>query len=152
MVSYQYAVIHQRGTAIELQITDSAPISQLLDRLSASISGFGASASKLPGGDPYYWRLYGLGQDMEQAWVIIIEHFVSHGWALLDDRCQNDDRTVCFGLLQNEQRAEMHAEEMRAAEMHAVKMRVADMCAADVCAERGAKSHPYVGLAWDKER
>jgi hypothetical protein len=106
MVSYQYAVIHQRGAAIELQITDSAPINQLLDKLSVSISGFGASASKLPGGDPYYWRLYGLGEGMEQAWAIIVEYFCSQGWALLDDRVQNASRTMCFGLLQNRQRSE----------------------------------------------
>lgn len=117
-MSYQYAVIHQRGTAIELQITDSEPINQLLDKLSASISEFGASASKLPGGDPYYWRLYGLGKDMEQAWAIIIEHFGSHGWALLDDRRQDAGRTMCFGLLQNKQRAEMRAETVEEPHLH----------------------------------
>jgi hypothetical protein len=109
MMSYQYAVIRQSGTAIELQITDSRTLDQLLDRLSNSIPGFGASASKLPGGDPYYWRFCGLGEDVEQAWAIIVDHFDSCGWMSLDDRSdtsQNPNRTMCFGLLEDRERRE----------------------------------------------
>lgn len=106
MVSYQYAVVRQSGTAIELQITDSRTIDQLLDRLSISIPGFGASASKLPGGDPYYWRFYGLGEDVEQAWAIIVDHLNSYGWMTLDDRPQDAGRTMCFGLYEDKERRE----------------------------------------------
>jgi hypothetical protein len=103
MVSYEHAIIQQRGAAIELQITDASTINQLLDHLAASIPGFGASASKLPGGAPYYWRLYGLGANLEQAWTMIVEYFCSDGWTSLDDQPAsngNAGRTMCFGLLQ----------------------------------------------------
>ena len=112
-MSYQYAVVRQSGTAIELQITDSRMLDQLLDRLSTSIPGFGASASKLPGGDPYYWRFYGLGEDVEQAWAIIVDHFDSYGWMSLDGRSaasQNANRTMCFGLLEDRERRETACE------------------------------------------
>lgn len=108
MVSYQYAAIHQRKAAIELQITDASTIHYLLDKLSASIEGFGASASKLPGG-PYYWRLSGMGEDIEKAWSMIEDHFFAHGWMPLDDRPMlgdNASRTMCFGLIQNESNRE----------------------------------------------
>lgn len=110
MVSYEYAIIHQRGTAIELQITNSSTINQLLDQLSVSIPGFGASASKLPGGAPYHWRLCGLSKDLDRVWAVIVEHFRVHSWALLDDQPASGPiagRTVCFGLLRDEKKREM---------------------------------------------
>jgi hypothetical protein len=113
MISYQYAVVHQRGTAIELQITDSSTINQLLDDMADSISGFGASACKLPGGAPYYWRLYGMAEELERAWAMIEEHFVSHGWASLDDpsaSSQDTGRTMSFGIIQHAQGKELHRE------------------------------------------
>ncbi len=85
MGSCQYAVIQRRGAAIELQVTDPSTVNQLLDVLSTSIAGFGASACKLPGGDLYYWRLYGLGENVERVWGLIVEHFCARGWAALDD-------------------------------------------------------------------
>jgi hypothetical protein len=109
MGSYQYAVMYQRGTAIELQITDPSTINQLLDRLAATIEGFGASACKLPGGDLYYWRLYGLGKDLERAWALIAEHFCAYGWASLDDPPlpgQETGRVLCFGFDQEERSGE----------------------------------------------
>jgi hypothetical protein len=102
MVSYQYAAIHQRKAAIELQITDASTIHHLLDKLAARIEGFGASASKLPGG-PYYWRLSGMGEDIEKAWSMIEEHFFTNGWMPLDGQPMMGDnaiRTMCFGLIQ----------------------------------------------------
>jgi hypothetical protein len=117
MVTYECAVIHQRGTAIELQITDSTPVHDLLDKLSASIAELGASASKLPGGDLYYWRFYGLGDDVERAWAIIVDHFVSCGWASLDDRNQNHSRTMCFGLVQAEHREKVAEETLSCVRM-----------------------------------
>jgi hypothetical protein len=67
MGPYQYAVIRQRGGAIELQVTDPSTVNRMLDVLSISITGFGASACKLPGWDLYDWRLYGLGADCGAA-------------------------------------------------------------------------------------
>jgi hypothetical protein len=113
MMSYQYAVVRQRGPAIELQITDSSTINQLLDDMADSIAGFGASACKLPGGAPYYWRLYGLAEDLERAWAMIEEHFVSNGWSSLDETSassQDASRTMCFGILQHTQSKELHRE------------------------------------------
>jgi hypothetical protein len=106
MVSYEYTIVQQRGTAIELQITDSSAINPLLDRLSIAVPGFGASASKLPGGAPYHWRLCGLSKDMERVWGVIVEHFRVHGWTLLDDHPasgENGGRSMCFGLLHDTQ-------------------------------------------------
>ena len=111
MVSYQYAVVRQCGTGIELQITDSTTIQQLLDKLSDTIPGFGASAAKLPGGDPYYWRFYGLGQDLETAWALIVEHFGSHGWTSLEGASapsHGAGRTISFGLISSGQAGEVN--------------------------------------------
>jgi hypothetical protein len=105
MVSYEYTIIHQRGMAIELQITDSSTINHLLDQLSISIPEFGASASKLPGGAPYHWRLCGLSKHLDRVWAVTLEHFRVHGWTLLDDQPASGSiagRTVCFGLLRDE--------------------------------------------------
>jgi hypothetical protein len=105
MVSYEHAIVQQRGAAIELQISETSSMNQLLDRLTTSIPDFGATASKLPGDAPYHWRLYGLGSDLERAWTIIVEHFYSVGWTSLDDQPaagRDVGRTVCFGLLQED--------------------------------------------------
>jgi hypothetical protein len=99
--------------AIELQITDSATINQLLDDMADSIAGFGASACKLPGGAPYYWRLHGLGDNLESAWAMIEEHFCSHGWSSLDDPSASNmdgDRTMSFGIIRNVQSRELRRE------------------------------------------
>jgi hypothetical protein len=110
VVSYDYAIIHQRGTAIELQITDSSTVNSLLDRLSIALPGFGASASKLPGGAPYHWRLFGLSDDLDRVWAVIVEHFRVQGWKLLDDQSasgQGDGRSMCLGVLRDRQDREM---------------------------------------------
>jgi hypothetical protein len=102
MVSYHYAIVRQRGAAIELQITEVSAANRLLEKLSAFFPELGASASKLPGGVPYHWRLYGLGTDLDEAWAMIIEHFCACGWTSLDSQpvsSQNAARTTCFGLL-----------------------------------------------------
>jgi hypothetical protein len=102
MVSYHYAIVRQRGAAIELQITDASAINRLLEQLSTCFPELGASASKLPGGVPYHWRLYGLGTNLDEAWAMIIEHFCSRGWMSLGDQpasSPNAARTTCFALL-----------------------------------------------------
>jgi hypothetical protein len=107
MLSYQYAIIRQRGEALELQITDAHTINQLLDNLAIAFPGFGASASKLPGDAPYHWRLYGLGADIADAWALIREHLHMQGWTLLDDQPPSDQnltRTMCFGLLEESEK------------------------------------------------
>ena len=84
MGASQYVVIYQRATAIELQSTDPAVVSPLLEALTQAIKGFGMSACKLPEGEQYYWRLYGLGENVEQVRCIIIEYLCAHGWESVD--------------------------------------------------------------------
>ena len=101
METSSYVVIRQRGTAIELQGTDPGTIHQLLNVLALSLEGFGVSASKLPTSRVFYWRLYGFGGRLEQAWQLISEQLATRGWQPRADPeliGPGGDRVICFGL------------------------------------------------------
>ena len=101
METYEYVVLRQRGTAIELQSTDAATIHQLFSVLALSIEGFGISASKLPTSKVFYWRLYGFGDKLEDTWHLIVEYLDARGWQPLQDPEPSGaerERVLCFGL------------------------------------------------------
>lgn len=102
METCEYVVLRQRGTAIELQSTDAATIHQLFSVLALAVEGFGVSASKLPTSKVFYWRLYGFGSELEEAWRLIVEYLGARGWQPLQDTehavGRSQERVLCFGL------------------------------------------------------
>ena len=101
MATYEYIVVRQQGTAIEIQSTDAATIHQLFDVLALSVEGFGISASKLPTSRVFYWRLYGFGEGLQETWSLIAEHLGERGWQPLQESetiSSERERVLCFGL------------------------------------------------------
>jgi hypothetical protein len=100
METYEYVVLSQRGTAIEIQSTDPSTIHQLFGVLSRSIEGFGVSASKLPTSRIFYWRLYGFADELERAWQIIADYLVVRDWQPLEEPVPagaGGGQVLCFG-------------------------------------------------------
>jgi hypothetical protein len=101
METYEYVVMRLRGAAIELQSTDAATIHQLFSMLALSVEGFGVSASKLPTSRVFYWRLYGFGDELEEAWGLIVEYLSARNWQPLKEPeliGSDRERVLCFGL------------------------------------------------------
>jgi hypothetical protein len=102
METCEYVVMRLRGTAIEMQSTNAATIHQLFSVLALLIDEFGVSASKLPTSRTFYWRLYGLGEKLEEAWALIVECLDTRGWKPLEDHPQSPGtsraRVFCLGL------------------------------------------------------